>query len=88
MTIGPYKLLSSYRASTYQYYYTYTTSVTNTNSAAFSYVLGTLTSSSSNTVVVSGSVPFGLVPAGGAASGLTGFTILHNRCYSFVILPV
>lgn len=83
MTIGPYKLLSSYRASTYQYYYTYTTNVTNTNSTAYSYVLGTLTSSSASTLITSGSVEFGLVPAGGTVSGLSAFTILQDRRSSF-----
>ncbi len=83
MSIGPYNLLNSYRASTYQYYYEYTTSVTNTNSAAYTYVLGTLTSSSANTVVVSATVEFGLVPGGGSATGLTSFTILQDRRYAF-----
>lgn len=83
MTIGSYTLLSSYRASAYQYYYTYTTSVTNTNSTPYTYVLGTLTSSTPNTVVISGSVEFGLVPAGGTASGLDAFTILQDRRYAF-----
>jgi hypothetical protein len=83
MTIGSYHLLSSYRYSANQYYYTYNTSVNNTNSTAYSYVLGTLTSSNANTVVVSGSVEFGHVPAGGTVAGLTAFTILQDRRYAF-----
>lgn len=83
MTIGPYELLSSYRASQYQYYYTYTTSVTNSNSTPYTYVYGTVTSSDSHTVVISASVEFGLVPAGGSASGFDAFTILQDRRYAF-----
>ena len=83
INIGSYNLLSSYRSSTYQYYYTFTTSATNTNSTPYSYVLGTLTSSNANTVVVSGAVEFGLIPAGGSATGLTSFTILQDRRYTF-----
>lgn len=83
MTIGPYNFLDSYRASVYDYYYRYTTTVSNTNTTPYTYVLGTLTSSSSHTVVISGQVEFGLVPAGGTATGLTPFTILQDRRYPF-----
>ncbi len=67
----------------YQYDYTYTTSVTNANNTPYSLVLGTLTSSSANTIVVAGSVEFGSLPAVGSTSGLTTFTIRQDRRYAF-----
>lgn len=82
-TIGAYALQSSYRVSTYQYNYTYTTTVTNANTSPYSLVLGTLTSSNANTVVVAGNVEFGTVPGAGTASGLTTFTIRQDRRYAF-----
>ncbi len=83
LTIGPYTLQSSYRVSAYAYNYRYTTTVTNTNATVASNVLGTLTSSNANTVVVSGSVEFGSVPALGSTPGLTTFTIQQDRRYAF-----
>lgn len=83
VTIGAYTLQSSYRYSANQYNYVYTTTAANANTAAYSAVLGTVTSSSANTVVVSGTVEFGNVPAIGTAAGLTTFTIRQDRRYAF-----
>ena len=82
VTIGPYKLHSSMRYSEYEYDYTYTTSAINSGAAA-TFVLGTVTSSSANTVVISGSVNFGSVAADSTAPGTTTFTIRQDRRYSF-----
>ena len=82
VTIGPYQLHSSRRYSEYLYDYFYTTSAINSGSAATS-VLGTVTSSSANTVVISGTVNFGNVAADSTTPGTTTFTIRQDRRYSF-----
>ena len=82
IAIGPYHLHSSTRYSQYLYEYTYTTSAINSGSAATS-VLGTVTSSSANTVVISGAVNFGNVAADSTTPGTTTFTIRQDRRYSF-----
>ena len=82
VTIGPYQLHSSRRYSEYLYDYFYTTSAINSGSAATS-VLGTVTSSSANTVVISGTVNFGDVAADSTTPGTTTFTIRQDRRYSF-----
>jgi hypothetical protein len=83
ITIGPYALQSSYRYSEYQYNYTFTTTAANANATAYSSVLGTVTSSNANTVVMAGTVEFGNVAAKSTAQGLTTFTIRQDRRYSF-----
>ena len=55
-TIGDYKLQNSYRYSEYEYDYTFSTTATNTNSTPYSSVMGTVTSSSSTTVVRAGTI--------------------------------
>lgn len=82
-TIGNYTLQSSYRYSEYEYDYTFTTTATNSNSTPYSSVLGTVTSSSSTTVVRAGTVEFGGVAADSTAAGLTTFTIRQDRRYPF-----
>jgi hypothetical protein len=82
IAIGPYHLHSSSRYSQYLYDYTYTTSAINSGSAA-TFVLGTVTSSNANTVVISGAVNFGNVAADSTTPGTTTFTIRQDRRYSF-----
>lgn len=82
-TIGSYKFQSSYQYSEYEYDYTFTTTATNSNATPYSSVLGTVTSSSSTTVVRAGTVEFGNVAADSTAAGLTTFTIRQDRRYSF-----
>ena len=82
-TIGDYKLQNSYRYSEYEYDYTFSTTATNTNSTPYSSVMGTVTSSSSTTVVRAGTVEFGSVAADSTTAGLTTFTIRQDRRYAF-----
>jgi hypothetical protein len=82
-TIGSYRLQSSYQYSEYEYDYTFTTTATNSNTTPYSSVLGTVTSSSSTTVVRAGTVEFGSVAAVSTAAGLTTFTIRQDRRYPF-----
>ncbi len=81
-TIGPYQLQSSVRVSQTQYDYTYTAQVTNNGGAAQN-VVGTVTSSSPNTIVIKGTVDFGSVPAGGTVASTDTFVISQNRLYTF-----
>ena len=81
-TIGPYQLQSSVRVSLTQYDYTYTAQVTNNGDAAQD-VVGTVTSSSPNTIVIKSTVDFGSVPAGGTVTSTDTFVISQNRLYAF-----
>ncbi len=81
-TIGPYQLQSSTRVTLTQYDYTYTAQVINNGGAAQN-VVGTVTSSSPNTVVIKGTVDFGSVPAGGTITSTDTFVISQNRTYAF-----
>ena len=82
ITVGQYVLRSSYQVSAYEYNDTYTVIATNTNATPYSFVLGTVTSSDAHSVVVSGAVEFGSLPALGTASGLTTFTVRQDHRYT------
>jgi hypothetical protein len=82
LTIGAYHLQSSVRVSPTQYDYTYTADIFNSGVTAMN-VMGTVVSSSPNTLVTSGTVSFGLVPGNSTITGTATFTIRQNRLYPF-----
>ena len=82
LTIGAYHLQSSVRVSTTQYDYTYTADISNSGATALN-VMGTVVSSSPNTLVTSGTVSFGLVSGNSTTTSTATFTIKQNRLYAF-----
>lgn len=82
LTIGAYHLQSSVRVSPTQYAYTYTADISNSGATVID-VAGTVVSSSPNTLVTSGTVSFGLVPANSTITSTATFTIEQNRLYAF-----
>ncbi len=80
--IGSYHLQKSVRTSITQYDYTYTVDVTN-HAALAQNILGTVTSSSPDTIVRKGSVAFGAVPAGGTVTSTDTFIIRQDRRVPF-----
>jgi PKD domain len=81
-TIGAYHLQSSVRSSTTQYDYTYTADLTNNGGTAEG-VVGTVVSSSPNTLVMKGTVSFGTIPGNSTITSTDTFTIRQNRQYQF-----
>jgi hypothetical protein len=80
--IGSYHLQGSVRVSATQYDYTYTADVTNSGAAAQN-VVGTVVSSSPNTLVMKGSVNFGSVPASNTITSVDTFVIRQDRRFAF-----
>lgn len=82
LTIDNYTLVSKQRVGRTDYNYTYQADVTNNGSDAQN-VSATLTSNSSNTTVVDGSLSFGDVGEGKTITSSNTFTIRQNRLYPF-----
>lgn len=80
LTIGNYSLVSKTRASRTEYNYTYQADITNSGSDVQN-VTATLTSNSSHTIVVAGTLSFGDVASGAAVTSSDTFTIKQNRRY-------
>lgn len=81
-SIAGYHLQGSTRVSAYQYDYTYALDLANSG-AANSNVVGSATSSSSSTLINSGPVSFGSVPASTTVSNASTFTLRQDRRYPF-----
>lgn len=80
LTIGNYSLVSKTRVSRTEYNYTYQADITNTGSDVQN-VTATLTSNSSHTIVVAGTLSFGDVASGATVTSSDTFTIKQNRRY-------
>lgn len=81
-TIGAYRLQSSARATKEQHHDTYSVDLINHGAAAQG-VMGTVTSSSPNTVVLTGLVNFGTVPANATIPNAATFMVGQNPEVSF-----
>ena len=81
-TIDNYILQSKQRMSRTDYLYTFKADITNTGDSG-GVVTATLTSGSSNTVVVDGELEFGKVTAGQTVQSSDTFSIRQNRQHSF-----
>lgn len=80
--VRAYHLQSSVRSSLTQYDYTYTVDLSDSGVAAQN-VVGTVVSSSPNTLVLKGSVKFGTVPATATITSTDTFTIRQDRRFGF-----
>jgi arylsulfate sulfotransferase len=79
---GAYHLQSSVRSSLTQYDYTYTVGLSDSGAAAQN-VVGTVVSFSPNTLVLKGSVNFGMIPANTSITSTDTFTIRQDRRFGF-----
>src|SRR5262245_29989281 len=82
LTIDPnYILVSADRSNRTVFTYTYRAKITNPGPGDFLSVTATLTSRSSHTVVVNGSLTFGNVPAGSMVTSKDTFIIRQDRVF-------
>ena len=78
-----YQLVSKTRVGRTAYDYTYHLNITNNGDVIAANVSATVTSGSTNTTVIDGSVNFGNVEAGATVTGSDIFTFRQNRRYAF-----
>ena len=84
LTIDPnYILVRTDQITRTQFNFTYRAKITNPGPADFVGVTATLTSRSSRTVVVDGSLTFGTIPAGSTVTSSDTFTIRQDRTFPF-----
>ena len=78
-----YQLVSKTRVGRTAYDYTYHLNITNNGDVSAVNVSATVTSGSTNTKIIDGSVNFGDVSAGATVTGNDTFTFRQNRRYAF-----
>jgi hypothetical protein len=84
LTMDPnYILVRMDQITRTQFNFTYRAKITNPGPADFVSVTATLTSRSSRTVVVDGSLTFGTIPAGSTVTSSDTFTIRQDRTFPF-----
>ena len=81
-TIGNYQQISQRRVSLYVNEFVYVANVTN-NGAAANNVVGTVTSNSSHTTIVSNTLSFGTVPANSSKLSVNTFTFQQDLRFPF-----